>query len=164
MGNQSASLHSSGWTARPFPLRLPVVGEPFFLTSPLIERAYRTNEVLLHISGNPAELGMEVWIGQETGSQRVVQQPVSSSGSVPAAASSLQALQLGTHFGRALITEFPVLLQCPVDDVLQFGLHIRIQPDRSDRGVMQNRIRNHSRAFSAKGQGPRGHLVEHHTK
>src|SRR5713101_223231 len=49
--NHSASFHYLGWTARPFPLRLPVAGKAFLLTSPFIERAYRTNEVLLQISG-----------------------------------------------------------------------------------------------------------------
>src|ERR1700676_917207 len=37
----SVSSHHSGWTARPFPLRLTAVGEVFVLTSPFIERDYR---------------------------------------------------------------------------------------------------------------------------
>jgi hypothetical protein len=35
------SSHYWGWTARPFPLGLTVVGEAFVLTSPFIERRYR---------------------------------------------------------------------------------------------------------------------------
>ena len=39
--NHSVSFHYWGWTARPFPLRLTVVGEVFLLTSLFIERDYR---------------------------------------------------------------------------------------------------------------------------
>jgi hypothetical protein len=39
--NHSVSSHYWGWTARPFPLCLPVVGEVFILTSLFIERDYR---------------------------------------------------------------------------------------------------------------------------
>ena len=38
----SASLRYLGWTARRFSQRLPVAGESFLLTSPFIERRYRT--------------------------------------------------------------------------------------------------------------------------
>ena len=47
----SASLHYLGWTERPFPQRLPVAGEVFFLTSPFIERGNRKSEPLLQMSG-----------------------------------------------------------------------------------------------------------------
>ena len=48
--NHRASLHYVGWMAS----RFPVKGEAFFLTSPLIERAYRTSEVLVRqMSGYP---------------------------------------------------------------------------------------------------------------
>src|ERR1700737_1870321 len=40
--NHSVSLHYLGWTARPFPLCLTVVGEVFILTSLFIERDYRS--------------------------------------------------------------------------------------------------------------------------
>jgi len=39
--NHIISSHNWGWTARPFHLRLTVVGEAFVLTSPFIERDYR---------------------------------------------------------------------------------------------------------------------------
>ena len=39
----NASFRYLGWTARPFPPRLPVAGEVFLLTSPFIERANRTS-------------------------------------------------------------------------------------------------------------------------
>ena len=38
----------------------------------------------------------------------------------------LQPLQLGTHFGGVLITQFPILLQRLIDDVFQFGRYIGI--------------------------------------
>src|ERR1019366_6957263 len=39
--NHRVSFHYWGWTARPFPLCLTVVGEAFVLTFPFIERRYR---------------------------------------------------------------------------------------------------------------------------
>ena len=49
--NHSALLHCLGWTARSFPLRLPVAGEAFLLTSPFIERAYRTSTPRARLPG-----------------------------------------------------------------------------------------------------------------
>jgi hypothetical protein len=54
------SFHYWGWTARPFPLCLGVVGEVFVLTSPFIERDYRVRreKAPVHSGGKPArELG-----------------------------------------------------------------------------------------------------------
>jgi len=51
--NHSASLQHMGWTARPFPLRLPVAGKAFLLTSPFIERANRKLEESLDVNVAP---------------------------------------------------------------------------------------------------------------
>jgi hypothetical protein len=57
--NHTASLHYPGWTTRPSPLRLPVAGELFLLTSPFIERRYRRCGVLdRYLSGLPPYQGV----------------------------------------------------------------------------------------------------------
>src|SRR5712691_9722641 len=52
----SVSLHYWGWTSRPFPLCLAVVGEVLVLTSPFIERDYRVRreKAVVHSGSKPA--------------------------------------------------------------------------------------------------------------
>ena len=49
---------------------------------------------------------------------------------------ALQALQVGSHVGRALVAQVAVFLQRLVDDVFQFQRQVGIQADRRNRGAI----------------------------
>src|ERR1035438_1407549 len=65
---------------------------------------------------------------------------------------ALQPQQLGTHLLCALITEFPVFFQCPVDDVFELRGQVGVEADWRNRGTLQNGIEDDSRAFPTEGQ------------
>src|SRR5258708_7960538 len=72
----------------------------------------------------------------------------------------LQALEVRTHVGRMLITEVTVLLESPVDHLLERRRDIGIHAYGSDRIAVEDGFGDQSRAASSKRQGARGHLVE----
>src|SRR6266700_6067337 len=59
----------------------------------------------------------------------------------------LQPLQVGSHLRSVLVTQFAVFLQAFVDDPLQFGWQIGIQPHWRNWLSFQNRIENDSKTL-----------------
>ncbi len=90
---------------------------------------------------------------------RIHQQPATSGVRVP-----LQALQVAAHLGSVLVTQVVVLLQSFVDDLFQAGGHIVIQAHGRHRRAIHNRLANHRRTLSVKGNIAGRHLVKHGAK
>src|SRR5580693_9827392 len=76
---------------------------------------------------------------------------------------ALQALQLGTHVGCALVAQIAIFLESPVDDVFQLGRNLTIETNRRGWGRVEDGFKDDSRTFSLKGQCARRHLVQHRT-
>ncbi len=77
---------------------------------------------------------------------------------------ALQPFQISADFGRALITNLPIFLQCLADNVLKLCREIGIQPQLRCRLLVQDRIEDRSRAVAAKGKHARRHFVQHRAK
>ena len=63
-----------------------------------------------------------------------------------------------------LVAQLAVFLQRFIDDAFEIAGKIRIQPHRSDRRFVQNRIKHDGGCITAKRKHARRHLVEHRAK
>jgi hypothetical protein len=77
---------------------------------------------------------------------------------------SFQPLQIGSNVRRVLVAQLSVFLQCFIDDAFEIAWKIRIQPHRSNRGFVQNRIKQNGSRITAKREHASRHLVEHCAK
>ena len=73
-------------------------------------------------------------------------------------------MQVGTHFQGVLVTQIAVFLQSLVNDPFQFGRYFGIQPYRSDRSSVQDRLEDGCCTVSAERQLPGGYLIENSSK
>ena len=77
---------------------------------------------------------------------------------------ALQTLQVGAHFGGALITQVAVFLQRLVDDLDQLERDQRIQIGRRSRIAIQNPGVDHGGSAAVEGNLSRRHLIENGSK
>ena len=59
-----------------------------------------------------------------------------------------------------LITQVAILLQSFIDDAFEFNGNFRIQAHRGGRRLVQDRVKNVARTFSAERHRARYHLIE----
>ncbi len=60
-----------------------------------------------------------------------------------------------------LVAQLAFFFQRTINDVLEPGRQVGIQPDRRDRRPVHDAVKNYAGSFSAKGQRSGGHFVEH---
>ena len=77
---------------------------------------------------------------------------------------ALQTLQVGPHFGCALVAQVAVFLQQFGDDLFQLQRHVGIQPHRQHRRTVQDGFEDDRRGVSAERQRAGRHLVQHRAK
>src|SRR6185503_478927 len=71
------------------------------------------------------------------------------------------ALEIGQQFGGALKAQRLILLERLVDDALDIGGQVGIQPRGRGWRLHQQRLDQHYRVVAAEGRTTRRHLVEH---
>lgn len=73
---------------------------------------------------------------------------------------ALDALQVGTQVGGALIAEVAILFESFGDDVGQFFGQVGIEANRRNRCAFEDGLEDERGSIPAKGQGAGGHFVE----
>ncbi len=74
---------------------------------------------------------------------------------------ALDALQVRPHLGGLLVTQIAILFERFVGDFFQPGRQIRVQANRRDWSLVEDRVEYCGGRVAAEGQRSRGHLVEH---
>src|SRR5580698_4570208 len=73
---------------------------------------------------------------------------------------SLEALQVGAHFGGVLVTKIAVVFESFVDDAFELGREIGIEARRRSGLTIEDGVEDVGGAFAAEGKLAGGHFVE----
>jgi hypothetical protein len=73
---------------------------------------------------------------------------------------ALQSLQIGTNFGGMLTSQVAIFFQALIDDLLQFGWQVRVQPHRRNGITFQNGVEDDPGTLAPERQCPSRHLVQ----
>src|SRR5271157_1704602 len=77
---------------------------------------------------------------------------------------ALEAFQIASHFGSALIAHLPVLFHRLADNTFQFIRQVGIRTQRGGWRFVEDVVENGSRSGSREGRTPGGHLVKDQPK
>src|SRR5207245_9061138 len=77
---------------------------------------------------------------------------------------ALQALEIGAHLRSMLVAQARIFFKGFGDDALQVRRNFRVEPRKSDRRFMKNRIKDGARRIASKRKNAGGRLVKHDAK